>query len=86
MADNYNDIIHTTSLTYKGKTYKVEQSLLKAYMPHFKGLFVDSSAIDRSYFCFGELDGADNFDDDFIINFEDGSADTVDFSEYTRVC
>ena len=29
VADNYNDIIHTTSLTYKGKTYKVEQSLSK---------------------------------------------------------
>lgn len=79
VADNYNDIIHTTTLTYQGKTYKVERSLSKDYMPHFKGLYVDSSAIDKPYFCFGELDGADNYDDDFIINFADGSADTVHF-------
>lgn len=79
VADNYNDIIHTTSLTYQGKTYKVERSLSKDYMPHFKGLYVDSSAIERPYLCFGELDGAKNYDDDFIINFSDGSADTVHF-------
>lgn len=79
VADNFNDIIYTTSLTYQDKTYKVERSLTKDYMPHFKGLYVDSSAIEKPYFCFGELDGAKNYDNDFIINFADGSADTIHF-------
>ena len=48
-------------------------------MPTFKGLHVDSSAINQPYFCFGELDGADNYDDDFIITFADGSTDTIHF-------
>lgn len=76
---NYNDMIYTTTLTYRGKTYSVEKSLTKDYMPTFKGLHVDSSAINQPYFCFGELDGADNYDDDFIITFADGSTDTIHF-------
>lgn len=76
---NYNDIIHTTSLNYQGKTYSVEKSLSKYYMPHFKGLHIDSSAINQPYFCFGQLDGAENYDDDFIITFADGTTDTIHF-------
>lgn len=79
VADNYNDIVNTTTLTYQGKDYKVGQTLQKYYMPFFEGLHVDSSATKKPFFCFGELDGAHNYDDDFIISFADGSADTVHF-------
>ena len=79
VADNYNDIIHTTTLTYKGKTYSVGQTLSKDYMPHFQGLYVDSTALEKPFFCFGELDGAENYDDDFIITFADGTSDVVHF-------
>jgi len=88
---NYNDIIHTTTLTYRGKTYSVGQTfedgqipkegrtLSKAYMPFFDGLYIDNTAMDRPFFGFGELEGAENYDDDFIINFADGTADTIHF-------
>ncbi|MBQ3657569.1 MAG: hypothetical protein II956_12085 [Bacteroidales bacterium] len=79
VADNYNDIIHTTTLTYRGKTYSVGQTLSKYYMPDFKGFYVDSTALEKPFFCFGELDGAENYDDDFIITFADGTSDTVHF-------
>lgn len=79
VSDNYNDIIHTTTLTYKGKTYSVEKKISKAYMPFFEGLTIDSSAVDQPFFYFGELDGAEDFDDDFVITFADGSSETIHF-------
>ena len=79
VAENYDDIIHTTTLTYKGKTYSVEKKISKDYMPFFHGLCIESSAVDQPYFYFGELDGSDNFDDDFVITFADGSTETIHF-------
>ena len=79
VSDNYNDIIHTTTLTYQGKTYSVENKISKYYMPFFDGLTFDSSAVDQPFFSFGELDGGDNFDDDFVITFADGSTETIHF-------
>ena len=79
VSENYNDIIHTTTLTYKGKTYSVAKKISKAYMPFFDGLCIDSSAVDQPFFYFGELDGSYNFDDDFVITFADGSTETIHF-------
>jgi len=77
---NFNDIIHTTTLTYKGETYSVEdKKLSKDYMPFFEGLVIDSIDTQKKYFRFGELDGSDNFDDDFVINFADGTSDVIHF-------
>ena len=78
--DNFNDIIHTTTLTYKDKTYSVEENKLsKTYMPFFDGLIIVSTDTQEKYFRFGELDGSEDFDDDFVINFADGSSDVIHF-------
>lgn len=79
VENNFNDIIHTTTLTYQGKTYSIKKSLSKDYMPDFKGLCIDSTAISQPYFYFGELDGSKDYDDDFVIDFADGSKDVIHF-------
>ncbi len=78
--DNFNDIIHSTTLTYQGKTYSVEgQKISKTYMPFFKGLVIDSTDTQKKFFRFGELSGSANYDDDFVINFTDGTSDVIHF-------
>jgi hypothetical protein len=77
---NFNDIIHTTTLTYKGETYSVEdKKLSKDYMPIFEGLVIDSIDTQKKFFRFGELSGSANYDDDFVINFADGTSDVIHF-------
>ena len=80
VANNFNDIIHTTTLTYRGKTYSIEKSLSKFYAPNFQGLHIDSTAVWQPFFCFGELDGSNDYDDDFVIDFADGSKDVIHFT------
>ncbi len=78
--ENFNDIIYTTTLSYKGKTYSVEKKTLsKDYMPIFYGLRIDSTDLNNLCFYFGELDGGDNYDDDFVIKFADGTSDVIHF-------
>lgn len=79
------------TLTFKGETYTVQDgdSLpeaveTKAYMPIFYGLVArsiqgDQGEIAMYILCFGEIDGAADMDEDIILNWPDGSSDTIHY-------
>lgn len=74
-AENINDYASKTILNYRDKNF-VLNGLSKTYMPHFRGLFVDTT--DKvPHLVFGELDGAREYDDNFVLSFPDGTSDTI---------
>ena len=60
-------------LTYLGEDYMYNPDT-KFYMPEFSGLTITKNRATGKYMAsFGELDGAKDYDEDFIITFPDGS-------------
>ncbi len=73
------------SLSFKGDTYTVKSSedviATKAYLAIIKGLIaVPDEADSLSYHLyFGEIDGAEDMDEDIVLNWPDGSTDTINY-------
>ncbi len=62
--------------TFKGETYELQIVEAKAYKPHFYGFKVTARDLGM-YLYFGELDGMDALNDDFVISWGDGSSDVI---------
>ena len=63
--------------TFKGETYELQKdALTRAYMPQFYGFKVMSRDL-GPFLYFGELDGTDDMNDEFVINWGDGTFDTI---------
>ena len=62
--------------TFKGETYDLQTKETKAYMPHFYGFKVTARDLGM-YLYFGELAGTGALNDDFVINWGDGSSDVI---------
>ncbi len=63
--------------TFKGETYELQKDVpTRAYMPHFYGFKV-TGRDQGTMLYFGELDGTHDMNDEFIINWGDGTFDTI---------
>ena len=63
--------------TFKGETYELQKDVpTRAYMPHFYGFKVTGSDPGAMLY-FGELDGTHDMNDEFVINWGDGTFDTI---------
>ena len=63
--------------TFKGETYELQKDMpTRAYMPHFYGFKVTARDL-GSMLYFGELDGTHDMNDEFVINWGDGTFDTI---------
>jgi hypothetical protein len=63
--------------TFKGETYELQKDVpTRAYMPHFYGFKVTARDL-GSMLYFGELDGTHDMNDEFVINWGDGTFDTI---------
>ena len=79
------------TLTFKGTTYEVtdpasqrEEYQTKAYMAIMGGLQAhpfqgDQGEIVKYILWFGEIDGASDMDEDIVLNWPDGSEDTIHY-------
>ena len=66
------------SLVYNDFVYKIEDNISKDYKPEFQGLIINEKG-GRYCLYFGELEGFSNYDDDFVIKWEDGREDVIHF-------
>lgn len=63
--------------TFKGETYELQKDVpTRAYMPHFYGFKVTARDLGTMLY-FGELDGTHDMNDEFVINWGDGTFDTI---------
>ena len=63
--------------TFKGETYQLQKDEpTRAYMPHFYGFKVTGRDLGAMLY-FGELDGTHDRNDEFVINWGDGTFDTI---------
>ena len=63
--------------TFKGETYQLQKDVpTRAYMPHFYGFKVTGHDLGTMLY-FGELDGTHDMNDEFVINWGDGTFDTI---------
>ena len=63
--------------TFKGETYELQKDVpTRAYMPHFYGFKVTGQDLGTMLY-FGELDGTHDMNDEFVINWGDGTFDTI---------
>ena len=63
--------------TFKGETYELQKDVpTRAYMPHFYGFKVTGHDLGAMLY-FGELDGTHDMNDEFVINWGDGTFDTI---------
>ena len=63
--------------TFKGETYELQKDVpTRAYMPHFYGFKVTGCDLGAMLY-FGELDGTHDMNDEFVINWGDGTFDTI---------
>lgn len=63
--------------TFKGETYQLQKDVpTRAYMPHFYGFKVTGRDLGAMLY-FGELDGTHDMNDKFVINWGDGTFDTI---------
>ncbi len=63
--------------TFKGETYELQEDVpTRAYMPHFYGFKVTGRDLGMMLY-FGELDGTHDMNDEFVINWGDGTFDTI---------
>ena len=63
--------------TLKGETYELQKDVpTRAYMPHFYGFKVTGHDLGTMLY-FGELDGTHDMNDEFVINWGDGTLDTI---------
>jgi len=73
------------TLTYKGETYTVKdrnEVQTRAYLATLYGLYAqkDYDTYSAGYrLVFGEIDGAADMDEDIILNWPDGSTDTIHY-------
>ena len=77
------------TLTYKDRTYSVNDwnnrydTPTKAYLAQLYGLFAQEVEVRDSVttyrLIFGEIDGAADMDEDIILNWPDGSVDTIHY-------
>lgn len=91
--ENPNNIIEGTSIKYKGKIYKAnmdwynESVKTRAYLPTLYGLFLVNDEMTTSWngkypgfhLIFGEIDGAEDMDEDFVVTWPDGSTDIIHY-------
>lgn len=66
------------SLTFKGETYTVTE-YTKEYVPYMFGLLAIKKTDGDYYLGFGEIDGAADMDEDLVLNWPDGSTDTIHY-------
>lgn len=76
-------------LTFKGDTYTVkdwskryeEKTLTRAYLAVLYGLYAQPLANDSTKYrlYFGEIDGAADMDEDFVLTWPDGSKDIIHY-------
>lgn len=64
------------SATFKGEVYELKFADAKVYLPIFYGFKVASRG-NGEFLYFGELDGTDNFNDNFVIHWGDGTMDVI---------
>lgn len=63
--------------SFRGETYELQKDVpTRAYMPHFYGFKVTGSDLGAMLY-FGELDGTHDMNDEFVINWGDGTFDTI---------
>lgn len=63
--------------TFKDETYELQKDVpTRAYMPHFYGFKVTGRDLVTMLY-FGELDGTHDMNDEFVINWGDGTFDTI---------
>ena len=63
--------------SFRGETYELQKDVpTRAYMPHFYGFKVTGSDLGAMLY-FGELDGTHDMNDEFVINWDDGTFDTI---------
>lgn len=87
-----NDLLDPTSdkyiadgltITYRGETYELIPPT-KYYMPDFTGLTLSHSK-DGYLLYFGEFAGEEDYDDDFILKWKDGSEDVIHYKRRVNV-
>lgn len=67
------------SLTHNGDEYRYTPDT-KTYLPIFSGLKIYKDRYVQRYVAsFGDLDGAYDYDDDFIVTLPDGSSKTIHY-------
>jgi len=88
---NSNNILDGATLTFLEKTYSVDYSLIdkyegaKAYLAVIKGFVLDTISVENQpdsinyCLCFGEIDGAKDYDEDIKITWGDGSSDIINY-------
>lgn len=74
------DILEGVTMTYRGETYRLApEPETKYYLPDFDGLELMKDGDGRYYLYFGELDGAEEYNDDFTIVWGDGTSDVIHY-------
>ncbi len=72
------NLLDGVTMTYRGDVYQLTATT-KYYMPTFYGFELYTDKDGKNYLYFGELDGADEYDDDFIITWKDGTQDIIHY-------
>ena len=79
--DNY---FEGATLSFMGQTYTAQDEsqhepiAIKAYQPSIYGYFLVQQET-RYCLLFGEIDGAEDLDEDIVLNWRDGSTDTIHY-------
>lgn len=76
--ENENNVLDGVSLTYRDDVYFLTQKT-KELPLEFHGFELFTDAEGKYYLYFGELDGADEYDDDFIITWKSGAQDIIHY-------
>lgn len=78
--DSEINLLEGVTMTYRGETYGlVPEPETKYYLPHFDGLELMLDKEGRYYLYFGELDGAEEYSEDFTIVWGDGTSDVINY-------
>ncbi len=62
--------------TFKGETYELQPARTKYYMPYFYGFVLENWG-NGQFLYFGELNGAEDINEDLIISWGDGTSETI---------
>ena len=78
--DSEINMLEGVTMTYRGETYElVPEPETKYYLPHFDGLQLMLDEDGRHYLYFGELDGAEEYNDDFTLAWGDATSDVIHY-------
>lgn len=68
-----------TTLSFRGQTYplQIAPRPMRYYLPSFQGFQLQSSKDGQLYLTFGELDGADSYNEHFLLRWYDGTSDDI---------